>query len=271
MARGEIQVAKTINPAKVSDFDSPDQIREYVMDVIQRFRKVQDRGKVIPYEEKALTEETNIVSIAPGSLGGKGRGLAFINSLINNYDFNRVIPDINVRTPKTSVIGTDEFEHFIQQPSVSNQLSVFKNTPVNHVSNANLNIKELFVSAQLSDTTISRLRDVIKNINKPLAVRSSGLFEDSLMQPFAGIFDTYLLPNNHPDEGVRLEHLMNAVKLVFASVFSKKARSYIEAINYDIEEERMAVIIQEVVGNKYELEIRNYELGITSNSPTPNS
>ena len=82
--------------------------------------------------------------------------------------------------------------------------------------------------------------------------RSSGLFEDSLNQPFAGIFETYLIPNIHPDPKVRLEQLMNAIKLVYASVYSKTAKGYIEAINYKIEQEKMAVVIQEVVGNHYE-------------------
>ncbi|MGE5424835.1 MAG: PEP/pyruvate-binding domain-containing protein, partial [Syntrophothermus sp.] len=89
-------------------------------------------------------------------------------------------------------------------------------------------------------------------ITRPLAIRSSGLFEDSLNQPFAGIFETYLIPNSHPDPATRLEQLMTAIKLVYASVYSKTAKGYIGAINYKIEQEKMAVVIQEVVGNQYE-------------------
>ena len=244
MARGEIQVAKIINPLKISDFPDPNQIRAYIIDVIQKFRNVQDRGKIVPFEEEKLIDESNMVSLAQGSLGGKGRGLAFISSLINNYDFNSVIPDINIRTPKTSVIGTDEFEYFIAKNNLKEEV-------INNEHDYS-KIKELFVQASLTETTIKRLKSVIKLIKNPLAVRSSGLFEDSLMQPFAGIFETYLLPNNHPDPNVRLEQLMEAIKLVFASVYSKTARGYIEAINYNIEEEKMAVIIQEVVGNEYD-------------------
>jgi len=104
----------------------------------------------------------------------------------------------------------------------------------------------------LTETLIKKLRKYLEIINKPIAIRSSSLFEDSLMQPFAGIFDTYLLPNNHPDLEVRLEQLKNAIKLVYASIFSPTARAYFEAVNYKIEEEKMAVIIQEVVGNQFE-------------------
>jgi phosphoenolpyruvate synthase/pyruvate phosphate dikinase len=95
---------------------------------------------------------------------------------------------------------------------------------------------------------VKKLRRYLKIVQSPLAIRSSSLFEDSLTQPFAGIFDTFLLPNNHPDLEVRLEQMMTAVKLVFSSIFSPTARAYFEAINYQIEEEKMAVIVQEVVG-----------------------
>jgi phosphoenolpyruvate synthase/pyruvate phosphate dikinase len=176
-------------------------------------------------------------------LGGKGRGLAFINTLIYNYDFSRHIPNINIRTPKTSVIGTDEFEYFLDRNKLRERAVYEENYD---------RIKEWFIEGKLTDTLIRKLKLIIKVITKPLAIRSSGLFEDSLNQPFSGIFETYLIPNIHPDPNVRLEQLMNAVKLVYASVYSKTAKGYIEAINYKIEQEKMAVVIQEVVGHHYE-------------------
>ncbi|MBW6489926.1 MAG: pyruvate, phosphate dikinase [Lentimicrobium sp.] len=243
MARGEIQVAKIINPAKVSDFENTEKLREYLIEVIQQFRNEQNRGKIIPFEESAILDESNVVSLSSGSLGGKGRGLAFINSLIYNYDFGKLLPNINIRTPKTSIIGTDEFEYFIDRNKL--QEKVIEGLDYEEV-------KKLFLQANLTETLIKRLRLLLKYIENPIAVRSSGLFEDSLMQPFAGIFETYLLPNNHPDPNVRLRQAMDAIKLVYASVYSKIARGYIEAINYKIEEEKMAVIIQEAVGNRFE-------------------
>ncbi|HNX44317.1 MAG TPA: PEP/pyruvate-binding domain-containing protein [Bacteroidales bacterium] len=243
MARGEIQVAKIINPQKVTDFESPAKLRQYLIEVIQQFRNEQNKGKIIPFEESAILDEHNVVSLMPGSLGGKGRGLAFINTLIYNYDFNQHVPNINIRSPKTSVIGTDEFEYFIE-----------RNKLLDKVLGADdyEEVRRLFISGNLTDTLIRRLRVLLKLIDKPLAVRSSGTFEDSLAQPFAGIFETYLLPNNHPDINVRLRQLMDAIKLVYASVFSPEARGYIEAINYKLEDEKMAVVIQEVVGNQFE-------------------
>jgi len=243
MARGEIQVAKIINPAKVTDFKSAAELRVYLIEVIQQFRNEQNKGKVIPFEESALLDQHNVVTLVPGSLGGKGRGLAFINTLIYNYDFNKHVPDINIRSPRTSVIGTDEFEYFLERNRIREKITGYEDFD---------EIKKLFIASVLTDTLIRRLRVLLKLIEKPLAVRSSGLFEDSLSQPFAGIFETYLLPNNHPDINVRLTQLMDAIKLVFASVYSPEARGYIEAINYKLDEEKMAIVIQEVVGHQYD-------------------
>jgi len=243
MARGEIQVAKILNPAKVTDFKDPASLREHLISVIQDFRNEQNIGKVIPFEESAISDERNILALTEGSLGGKGRGLAFINTLIYNYDFSQHIPEINIRTPKTSIIGTDEFEYFIDRNKLRERAV--------YVEDYN-QIREWFLEGSLTDSLVRKLKLIIKTINKPLAIRSSGLFEDSLNQPFAGIFETYLIPNIHPDPNVRLEQLMNAIKLVYASVYSRTAKGYIEAINYKIEQEKMAIVIQEVVGNHYE-------------------
>ncbi|TSA29049.1 MAG: pyruvate, phosphate dikinase [Bacteroidetes bacterium] len=242
-ARGEIQAARIINPAKVTDFKDSASLREYLISVIAHFRNEQSRGKVIPFEESAITDATNIVSLTEGALGGKGRGLAFVNTLIYNYDFSRHIPNINILTPITSIIGTNEFEYFLDRNHLRERVVQ---------ENDYQQIRRWFVEGKLSETLIRKLKVLIKHVTKPLAIRSSGLFEDSLNQPFAGIFETYLIPNDHPDPRVRLEQLKDAVKLVYASVYSPVAKGYIEAINYRIEQEKMAVVIQEVVGRQYE-------------------
>ncbi len=242
MARGEIQIAKRIKPLKVEDFESPGSLRNYLINVIEQCIHDKQKGKVINYEESAILDETNVVSMSPGSLGGKGRGLSFINMIINSFNFNELVPDIRIGTPKTSIIGTEEFERFIQNNKLYDE--IYSETDYDK-------IKALFLSGHLTPTLRKRLKNYLSVIDKPLAIRSSSLFEDSLMQPFAGIFDTFLLPNNHPDLNVRLEQVMSAIKLVYASIFSPTARSYFKAVNYKIEEEKMAVIIQEVVGKEY--------------------
>lgn len=243
MARGEIQIAKTIYPFRLEHFEKPEDIRKFLLEAIVQHRNEQNRGKVIPWDEAYLTDESTILSLASGALGGKGRGIAFINTLIYNFDFHQIIPNINIRAPKTFIIGTDEFEAFMERNKLWD-LALH--------SDDEAEIRKAFLSARLSELLVSRLRKVVMAINKPLAVRSSGLFEDSMMQPFAGIFETFLIPNNHPDPVTRARQCCDAVKLVFASVFSKTAKAYIEAVNYKIEEERMAVVIQEVVGRPYE-------------------
>jgi len=241
-ARGEIQAAKIINPAKVSDFASPEELREYLIKVIQKFRNEQNMGKVIQFEESSIDDETNLINLTTGPLGGKGRGCAFINNLIYNFDFQQVLSNINIRVPKTSVIGADEYENFMLRNHLFDKV-------VNETDYQK--VREYFLKGKLSDSIIKKLKTILTHIKKPLAIRSSGLFEDSLNQPFAGIFETYLLPNSHPDLKVRLEQTLNAIKMVYASVFAPIARGYFEAINYKIEEEKMAVIIQEVVGHQY--------------------
>ncbi len=243
MARGEIQLAKNLKPVKVSDFKSPLEMRNHILEGIHQCMFDKNKGKVVNFDEDAIIDETTIVSLAEGSLGGKGRGLAFISTLIYNFDFSQIAPGINIRTPITSIIGTDEFENFIENNNLREEIFIERDYD---------KIKKLFVGAELSEALVEKLRRYLKIIKKPLAIRSSSLFEDSLTQPFAGIFDTFLLPNNHPDLEVRLNQMMTAIKLVYASLFSPNARAYFDAINYKIEEERMAVIVQEVVGAAYD-------------------
>ncbi len=243
MARGEVKIAKLINPIKASDFLSLKELREFLLDIIRKRRQELHKGRVINFEESAVIDETNVVSLSAGSLGGKGRGLAFINTLIYSFELGRLIPGINIKTPVTAIIGTDEFDMFMERNHLWKLVKDEKDFSL---------IQNAFMESSLSFTLEKKLRVFLRKITKPLAVRSSSLFEDSLSQPFSGIFGTYLLPNNNPDPEIRLKHLSDAIKLVFASVYSKNARAYFEAINYKIELEKMAVVIQEVVGNRFD-------------------
>ena len=243
MARGEVKIAQMINPMKVSDFKSLSEVREFLIDIIRKRRKESNKGKVVVFEESAVVDETNIVSLSGGSLGGKGRGLAFINTLINSFELGRLTPGINIKTPVTAIIGTDEFDLFMDRNHLWDKLKVEKDFYL---------LQKSFMEGSLSHTLEKELSLFIKHIEKPIAIRSSSLFEDSMSQPFSGIFGTYLLPNNDPVFEARFKYLTDAIKLVFASIYSKNAQTYFEAINYKIEQEKMAIVIQEVVGNRYE-------------------
>jgi hypothetical protein len=243
MARGEVKIAKMINPIGVSDFNSLKELREFLIDIIRKRRREMNKGKVVNFEESAVIDETNVVSLSGGSLGGKGRGLAFVNTLIYSFELGRLLPGINIKTPVTAIIGTDEFDMFMERNHLWEKVKTEKDFDI---------LQRQFLEGSLSYTLEKELRIFIRLIDKPLAVRSSSLFEDSMSQPFSGIFGTYLLPNNHYDPEIRLKQLSEAIKLVFSSIYSKNARTYFEAINYKVEQEKMAVVIQEVVGNRFE-------------------
>ncbi len=243
MARGEIKIAKMIHPVKVSDFKSPGDFRNYLQYVIKKYRNESNTGKIVNFEETALLDESNIVSMGSGALGGKGRGCAFITTLIYNLNFSEIIPEMNIRTPRTSIIGTDEFDIFMQRNELQKSI---------HKENDYEKIRKMFLAGDLSYNLEKRLKELLKLVNRPLAVRSSSLLEDSTMQPFSGIFETYLIPNNHPDFKVRFRQLKEAVKLVYSSIYSPHSRRYFEAINFSMEEEKMAVVIQDVVGTYHQ-------------------
>ena len=157
-------------------------------------------------------------------------------------EFEEEFPEVNIALPSTSIIGTSEYDSFIERNKIGEWI----------ISKSDKEIQEIFIKGTLSKELIQKIEVIVDQITYPLAVRSSGLLEDSQSQPFAGIYKTYLLPNNNPDKKIRLHQLCDAIKLVFSSVYLEGARTYIESINYKVEEEKMAVIIQEIVGCKYD-------------------
>lgn len=242
IAHGEIQVAKKILPEKIEDFHDVEELRSYLLEVFRTVRKNRTRGKIINFEPSALSMDDQIIRLAEGSLGGKGRGLAFLNALLVTMEFEKEFPEVNIALPSTSIIGTSEYDSFIERNKIGEWI----------ISKSDKEIQEIFIKGTLSKELIQKLEVVVEQITYPIAVRSSGLLEDSQSQPFAGIYKTFLLPNNNPDKKVRLHQLCDAIKLVFSSVYLEGARTYIESINYKVEEEKMAVIIQEIVGSTYD-------------------
>ncbi len=242
MARGELKIAKMIHPVRVSDFKTPTEFRNYLRHVIRKFRNESNIGKIINYEPAAVMDETNIVSLGTGPLGGKGRGCAFINTLIYNLNFPDIIPDLNIRTPRTCIVGTDEFDIFMERNSLHE---------VVRGDHSYEEIRRIFSEADLSYNLEKKLKSLVKQMDRPLAVRSSSLLEDSTLQPFSGIFDTYLIPNNDESVITRTNQLAHCIKLVYASIYSAHSRSYFEVTNFNLEEEKMGVVIQEVVGTKH--------------------
>jgi CheY-like chemotaxis protein len=242
-AHGEFMFAKRIRALTSSDFDSIDELRSFLVSTFREIRIRRNSGKIIHFTPESInTEERGIIRISEGSLGGKGRGIAFLNSLFVSMELEKQIPDVVVRIPKTYIIGTAEYDWFIEHNRIGDWITARSDTE----------IQRYFVESTLSPKLIGMLKVFIKRVRCPLAVRSSGLLEDSQSQPFAGIYETYMVPNVSEDNELRLRHLTNAIKLVYASVYMEGARNYIESIQYKLEEEKMAVILQETVGSDFD-------------------
>jgi hypothetical protein len=240
-ARGEIKFAKVIRPYQVEDFGSIQDLRGFILRVLEEARRVRAQGSVPSYDETFARAESSMTRLGDGSVGGKGRGIVFIRSLLENLGFAQYLPGIEVKMPRTAFVGIDEFERFLER----NGLWAF----AFYEAGAG-EVRERFLRSPLGEELVGKLRRFLRVTERPLAVRSSGLFEDMLMVPFSGIYDTYIVPNDHEDEEVRLGQLCDAVRLIYASLFSEKSRAYFEMAGYNLEEERMGVVVQELVGSR---------------------
>lgn len=250
MARGEIQIAEHLEELKVTDFANADAIRDYIIRVTKNVETTVSRGGVVDFGPKFLDEDNLILRLAGGSFGGKGRGIAFINTLLQTKELFSGIENVSIKIPKTSIIGAEEYDSFINRHDLNGI----------YMEHSYDEVKQIFLSKDLSEELVSKLRVYLDKINSPLAVRSSGMFEDSISESFSGVYQTFLLPNNHESLNDRLKNLTDAIKLVYASIYSKHALSYFEAINYRIEDERMAVVLQEIVGTKYDTENASHNI-----------
>jgi hypothetical protein len=243
-ARGEFDMARRLKPRKASEFDDKEGLRRLL---VNTFNVIQEErlGTIIDFDRSGYHPNSRFIRLRPGSLGGKGRGIAFLLYLrsIFSAGFNQEFPNITIQVPKTFVIGTDEFDQFMRL----NHLYDFVITDASDEE-----IKERFVQGQISPDLRTDLEFIFKNSKEPLAVRSSSNFEDSLFQPFAGVFATYMIPNCNPSLEERINQLITAIKLVYASTYLRLSRSYAETLGVSLAGSRMAVIIQEVVGRQHE-------------------
>lgn len=240
-ARTEFSVAQRLRPRRVSDFPDHEALRKDLIDSIAEYRSEQNRALVGDFNPAAFRPGDNFfLRIGGGSLGGKARGLAFVRHLLHMTGINRRFPGVRVIVPPTIVIAADIFDQFLSE----NNLLDFALQSTN-----DNDIDERFLAASLPTTLREQLTLLVSSLRYPLAVRSSSLLEDSQYQPFTGVYETFMLDNQHPDVNLRLELLMEAIKRVYASTFHQHAKAYVRATPYRLEEEKMAVILQQVVGN----------------------
>jgi len=243
MARGEFKLAMKLRPQKVSDFNNIDEIRKHLTKVFNETRREKQLGVVTDFSEQKFEFDSSFTRFGGVSLGGKGRGIAFMRSLLARYNLEKKYKNINITVPSTVVIGTEEFDRFISENNLNKIMDKEEIT--------DNEIVKIFLNSKLSKELKANLSRLLQQFKSPIAVRSSSLLEDSQNHPFAGIYSTYMLPNNHEDDGVRLKQLCQAIKLIYASVFFKDAKVYIEATSSKTEEEKMAIVIQELVGKDY--------------------
>ena len=241
-ARTEFELANSIQDfIEQTPGQAPD-LGVRLKKIIADFRTASHRGSIVAYSRYFHEDYSQFSMIGSGSIGGKARGLAFLDRILaSEFDQNQ-FPKIAIAIPRTVVIGTDMFDDFIKE----NDLLAFavESHSDNHIINR-------FINASLPAKMVGDLRDFIKNVRVPLAVRSSSLLEDSLYLPFAGIYATKMLPNDQYGDDIRFLNLVNAIKFVYASTFFRQAKSYISSTPHRVEDEKMAVVIQPVVGTLY--------------------
>jgi DNA-binding NarL/FixJ family response regulator len=241
MARSEVMLASKLKPVKVSDFPRAGELKKYLADCIYERRKGRQKGIITELVTGAYDPDADFVKVGKGSLGGKARGLAFISTqLKKNPDLQKKFENVDIQVPKSLVLSTDGFDAFINENNL-------KEIATADFSDAE--ITQLFLAAHFPESLMGDLELFIQHARYPLAVRSSSLLEDAQFQPFAGIYKTYMLPNNHRDRSVRLERLIMAVKLVYASTYYATPKAYARSTFHRMEDEKMAVAIQQLTGS----------------------
>lgn len=223
-----------------TDPESIDKARQLFFDLIVKYRKMKNRGVVAVFKKDRFDYYSNFARIGQGSLGGKGRGLAFVDSIIKKHPVCDNFDGISISIPRTVVLCTDIFDEFM----ATNDLY-----PVALSNIEDSDILAAFLKAKLPDRLTEDFLALFDVVNTPLAIRSSSLLEDSHYQPFAGIYSTYMIPNVK-DKELMLKLLQDAIKGVYASVFYAASKAYMTATANVIDQEKMAVIIQEVVGKE---------------------
>lgn len=217
------------------------ELYDQIYSVLLEVKKKDFCPPIVNIGSKDCLTEKVITTVSTGSMGGKGRNITFLHSLTSNNSIFNTDSKIKIEIPVTLIIRSDEYERILEKEHIAQSIK----------SNNFENIQNSFDSTELSDEVISALRVVIEKIDSPLAVRSSSLFEDSATRPFAGTFETYIIPNSNPDPSERLQQLIKAIKRIYASPFKPEAQLYYSYIGKKADEDRMAIVLQKLVGTKH--------------------
>lgn len=240
-SRALFPIAEVIKQHRFRSLDEAPAVKQLFFDLIVKYRKMKNRGVVAVFRKDRFDHYSNFARIGDGSLGGKGRGLAFVDSIIKKNPICDNFSGVTISIPRTVVLCTDIFDEFM----ATNGLY-----PMALSDASDDDILKAFLAAKLPSRLIDDFYALFEVVDRPLAIRSSSLLEDSHYQPFAGIYSTYMIPyDSDPDE--RLRMLVESIKGVYASVFYQASKAYMSATSNVIDQEKMAVIIQEVVGESH--------------------
>lgn len=241
MARGLFTLGERFRTVLETQFGTVSDLRAYVSQQIHDFHTLTSRGVIAHFDSSSYERHIWFARMGDGSLGGKARGLAFLNNLVYKYHLSERYPEIKVSIPRTVVIATDYFDQFI----LENDLQ--------YVIDSEISDEEIlseFVASRLPEELVDQLRVFIESARSPLAVRSSSKLEDSSYQPFAGVYSTYMIPLvENKDQMLRM--LGKAIKSVYASVFYSSSRTYIHTTANLLSEEKMAVVVQSICGSQH--------------------
>ncbi|MCF7822646.1 MAG: hypothetical protein K9N35_00590 [Candidatus Marinimicrobia bacterium] len=240
--RGHFDLADYLKPLNIEDFEDPEEFRNILIKAVTQQVEHPQFDKVGYFNPDTYDPALKAVRIGGGSIGGKARGLAFLAAHLRRFDFNQEYSQIKVDVPQFLVIATDVYDRFLKVNNLRVKALAAK---------TNEEVDALFKSAVFPGNFMEQLHTYLGHQTVPLAVRSSSLLEDSLFQPFAGIYSTFMLPNCAPTIEARVVHLLEALKLVYASGFHKEAIAYLTSTGNRHEDEKMAVVIQNLSGQKH--------------------
>jgi hypothetical protein len=241
-ARTEFELASSLRPRKVTEFETPSDLRSYLITTITGYLREIQQHVITDFRGETFNDFVAFSKIGTGSLGGKGRGLAFMHKILAREVLDT--EDVEISIPQTVALASDVYEEFLED----NRLRGFV-TRASEMTDQK--VLDYIRRSRFRHELRSDLGAFLERVCEPIAVRSSSILEDSVYQPFAGVYATIMLPNNHPSLDVRLAQLLEAVKVVYASTLFENAREYLETTPFRIEEELMAVLIQRLVGSRH--------------------
>ncbi len=242
-ARREYELASVFYEIYQELHNKPAKMRERLLDTLEDYRYTAFRCTISDYKRDTFGPHIGLCRIGGGALGGKARGLAFISKIISSYLEEHMLPGLTITVPRTMVLSTEVFDRFLEQNDLLRE-------DILELPDERLAAK--FMKAELPTTVLGDLRSFVRQTRTPLIVRSSGVLEDALLQPFAGVYSSLLLPNESWETNLRFQDIYNAIKYVYASTFFREARTYLKSTTRQLGDEKMAVIIQEVVGKRHE-------------------